>query len=43
MCDKVEPCLVMDKMEWLQSPHLQIPRLVIFQVFIIFLGLEFSG
>jgi hypothetical protein len=41
VCDQVEPRLVLDKMDWLQSPHLQIPLLVIFQVFIILLNLDF--
>jgi hypothetical protein len=29
MCDQVEPCLVLDKMDWLQSSYLQILLLVI--------------
>jgi hypothetical protein len=44
VCEQVESCLVLDKVDWLRRQHLQIPPLVFFfQVSIIFLGLGFSG
>jgi hypothetical protein len=42
MCDQVEPCPVIDKMDWLRRQYLPIPSLVILRVYH-FLGLGFSS